>query len=72
MRTTWTFHCAGQLLFGRHATQQLGDLAARLGVRRVLLVTGPNLVKAGLVESVHVPLSESGVVIEIFSGGEPE
>lgn len=72
MRTTWTFHTAGQLLFGRNATQQLGDLAGRLGIRRVLLVTDLVLVKAGLVESVHVPLSESGVVVEVFSGGEPE
>ncbi|HWG44149.1 MAG TPA: iron-containing alcohol dehydrogenase [Gemmataceae bacterium] len=72
MRTTWTFHSAGQLIFGRHATQQLGEIAARLGVRRVLLVTDAVLVKAGLVESVHVPLSESGVVVEVFSGGEPE
>jgi alcohol dehydrogenase class IV len=72
MRTTWTFHCAGQLVFGRHATQQLGDIAVRLGIRRVLLVTDPQLVKAGLVESVHVPLSEAGVVVEIFFGGEPE
>jgi alcohol dehydrogenase class IV len=72
MRTTWTFHSAGQLLFGRHATQQLGEVAGRLGVRRVLIVTDPILVKAGLVESVHVPLSESGVVVELFFGGEPE
>jgi alcohol dehydrogenase class IV len=72
MRTTWTFHSAGQLIFGRNATQQLGDIAARLGARRILLVTDPILVKAGLVESVHVPFSESGVVVEVFSGGEPE
>jgi alcohol dehydrogenase class IV len=72
MRTTWTFHSAGELLFGRHATRQLGDVAARLGVRRVLLVTDPTLLRAGLVETVHVPLSEAGVVVEVFSGGEPE
>jgi alcohol dehydrogenase class IV len=72
MRTTWTFHSAGQLIFGRYATQQLGDVAARLNARRILLVTDPVLVKAGLVESVHVPLSEAGVVVEVFSGGEPE
>jgi alcohol dehydrogenase class IV len=72
MRTTWTFHSAGQLIFGRHATQQLGDIATRLGIRRILLVTDPILVKAGLVESVHVPLTESGVVVEVFPGGEPE
>ncbi len=72
MRTTWTFHSAGQLLFGRHATRQLGDVAVRLGVRRVLVVTDPMLVEAGLVEEVHVPLSEAGVVVELFFGGEPE
>ncbi len=72
MRTTWTFHSAGQLLFGRHATQQLGDIAGRLGIRRVLIVTDPLLVKAGLVEPVHVPFSEAAAVVEVFSGGEPE
>lgn len=72
MRTTWTFHSAGQLLFGRRAVAQLGDVAGRLRARRILLVTDPILVKAGLVEMVHIPLSESGVVVEVFSGGEPE
>ncbi|HEY7309109.1 MAG TPA: iron-containing alcohol dehydrogenase [Gemmataceae bacterium] len=72
MRTTWNFHSAGELIFGRHATQQLGEVAARLGARRILLITDPVLLKAGVVESVHVPLSEAGVVVEVFSGGEPE
>jgi alcohol dehydrogenase class IV len=30
------------------------------------------LLKADLVEQVHVPLSEGGVAVEVFSGGEPE
>ncbi len=72
MRTTWTFHSAGQLVFGRHATKQLGDIVSRLGARRILIVTDTILAKAGLVEPVHVPLSEAGVVVEVFSGGEPE
>src|SRR5581483_584859 len=72
MRTTWTFHSAGQLVFGRHATKQLGDIVSRLGARRVMIVTDTVLAKAGLVEPVHVPLSEAGVVVEVFSGGEPE
>jgi alcohol dehydrogenase class IV len=72
MRTTWTFHSASELIFGRHASRQLGEVAVRLNARRILLVTDPVLVKAGVVESVHVPLSEAGVVVEVFSGGEPE
>jgi alcohol dehydrogenase class IV len=72
MRTTWTFHTAGQLIFGRHATQQLGDVAVRLGVKRLLLVTDSVLLKGGMVDLLHGPLSEAGVRVEVFSGGEPE
>ena len=72
MRTTWTFHSAGQLVFGRNAAAKLGEIARRLGARRVFVVTDPILLKAGLVDPVHAPLSEAGVVVEVFSGGEPE
>jgi alcohol dehydrogenase class IV len=72
MRTTWTFHSAGQLLFGRDAARQLGEVTERLGARRVLVVTDPALVKAGVVERVRGPLAEAGVTVGIFDGGEPE
>jgi alcohol dehydrogenase class IV len=72
MRTTWSFHSATHLLFGRGAAAQLGDLAVRQGVKRVLVVTDSHLLKAGLLETIHAPLSESGVAVEVFSGGEPE
>ncbi len=72
MRTVWTFHSAGQLVFGRNAVAQLGEIATRLPARRVLLVTDPVLVKAGLVESVRRPLVAAGLAVEVFSGGEPE
>ena len=32
MPETWTFHSAGQLLFGRNAARQLGDVARRLAL----------------------------------------
>jgi alcohol dehydrogenase class IV len=72
MRTTWTFHTAGQLIFGRGATAQLGDAARRLGVRRMLVATDATLLAAGLVESVHAALSDVGIAVEVFSGGQPE
>jgi alcohol dehydrogenase class IV len=72
MRTVWTFHTAGQFLFGRGATGELGEVARRLGAKRVLVVTDPVLLRAGLIDEVHAPLSEEGVVVEIFSEGEPE
>jgi alcohol dehydrogenase len=72
MRETWTFHTAAQLVFGRNAVRQLGDVAARLAARKVLVVTDPILVKAGILERVREPLMKAGVAVEVFSGGEPE
>jgi alcohol dehydrogenase class IV len=72
MRETWTFHSAGQLLFGRNAIRQLGEIAGRLGAERVLIVTDPILTKNGLAERVQAPLSACGVTVEVFCGGEPE
>ena len=72
MRTTWTFHSAGQLIFGLHATRQLGEVAQGLGFTRLLLITDPVLVGAGLVDPVLGSLSEASVNVKLFSGGEPE
>ena len=72
MRETWTFHSAGSLLFGPNACQQLGDVAGRLGARRFLLVTDPVILRTGVMERVRLPLNDSGVIVEVFSGGEPE
>ncbi len=72
MRTTWTFTIAGQLLFGRNAVQQVGEVVSQLGGKRVLLVTDQILIKAGLAERVQQPLAAAGIAVEVFSGGEPE
>src|SRR5262249_31908664 len=72
MRETWTFHTAGQLLFGRNAIRQLGEVAGRLHARRVLIVTDPVLARTGLVDRIRQPLQESQVATDVFTGGEPE
>ena len=72
MRTTWTFHSAAQFVFGRNAVQQLGDIAGRLGLKRILLVTDPILTKTGLADRVRQPLTEAGITVETFGDGEPE
>lgn len=72
MRTTWTFHSAVQLLFGRDATLQLGEVARRLGAGRVYVVTDGHLVKAGVVERVRSALASAEVSVATFEGGLPE
>src|SRR5947209_1106390 len=72
MRTTWTFHTAGQFLFGRDAVRQLGEVATRLGARRILVVTDAVLTRAGIADRVREPLAASGIMLEAFPEGEPE
>ncbi|MBI5759998.1 MAG: iron-containing alcohol dehydrogenase [Planctomycetales bacterium] len=72
MRTTWTFHTAVSLVFGRDAVRQVGDIAARLGARRVLVVADKMLVQAGLVERVGEPLATAKIDVDLFDEGVPE
>ncbi|HVX14874.1 MAG TPA: iron-containing alcohol dehydrogenase [Pirellulales bacterium] len=72
MRQTWTFHSSGQLLFGDGAAGQTGQIAQRLKLRRVMIVTDQRLLAAGLDRAVSEPLAAAGVAVEVFDGGQPE
>jgi alcohol dehydrogenase class IV len=72
MRTVWTFHSAVQIMFGRDAVKQLGDIAIRLRAKKALIVTDPILEKAGLLERTRQPLVAAGLDVTAFTGGEPE
>ena len=60
MRTTWSFHTAGAIHFGRGATDRLGEIARELGAGHALLVTDKALVKAGLADQVQSRLASRG------------
>ena len=62
MRTIWTFHTAGQLVFGSGAVNQLGECAEELGAGRVLVITDRSLVEAGVVDRIVTPLSATNRV----------
>src|SRR5438874_1995716 len=72
MRTTWMFHSAVTLVFGRDAVNQLGDIVRRVPARRVFVVTDERLDRAGAAGKVVGPLREAGVAVEVFGGGQPE
>lgn len=72
MRETWTFHSAGQIVFGRGAVAQLGEVCRQLSGRRVLVVTDPVLTRVGLLDRIRQPLLQAGLTVEAFTGGEPE
>ena len=72
MPETWTFHSAGQIILGRNGVLRLGDVAEQLNIKRMFIVTDAILVQAGLVDRVRTPLTERGVALEVFDGGEAE
>lgn len=71
-RTTWNFYTAGRLIFGRGAINQLGAAAVRLNISRVMVVTDPALVSAGVLDPVEAAFTGAGLKVSVFDGGEPE
>ncbi len=59
-------------ILGKGALEQVGKEAAALGGRRVLLVTDPGVVKAGLLEVPQKALAGEGLTVEVFDGVEPD
>lgn len=70
MRGEWRFHSAGEIIFGRGTVRRTGEAVRRLGARRVLLITDPTLVAAGLHQPVEQSLAEAGVTVDRFEGGQ--
>src|SRR5438067_46352 len=72
MRTTFSFHTVTQLIFGREAVRQLGDVVRALPAKRVFVVTDRILIQAGVWEPVQMALAEAGVTVGLFADGQPE
>ena len=64
------FHPGGRVVFGEGALEQLGALAQELGGERILLVTDPGLVRAGLVEKAQHALHKTSSTVVVFEGVE--
>ena len=74
MNDSWDFYSAGRLVFGTGSRYQLeSHLSAIQKESRILLITDPNLVQAGVVDQLLTGLG-SGVkkCMRIFDGGEAE
>ncbi len=72
MERAWSFHTAGNIVFGRGAVARLGKLVQQMGLERALVVTDKAIVQAGLLSQVISSLVDAGVAAEVFDGGEPE
>ncbi|MBU1108268.1 MAG: iron-containing alcohol dehydrogenase [Candidatus Riflebacteria bacterium] len=62
---------APEFIFGVKARKVVATYAANLGSEKVLIVTDPNLIKAGWVVGVENSLMEAGIPYSIFSDVSP-
>lgn len=72
MPTTWRFSTSDEILFGQGAAQQIGPEARWRNLSRALIITDPNMAKAGLVDVVRNALDQSSITSHVFDGGIPE
>lgn len=58
---------ASSIKFGPGVTREVGQDLKRLGLKRVLVLIDPNLVKSSVVETVLESIRQEGLVFETFS-----
>ena len=63
-----TFRIPRVVITGSGASEQAGEESRKLGVKKALIVTDPNLVKLGIVDGVKQSLQRSGVSFATFDG----
>ncbi|TWT77563.1 1,3-propanediol dehydrogenase [Posidoniimonas polymericola] len=62
------FHCPTRTLFGPGRIQELGDLVARLGARRAMVVSDPGIIQAGHTQRGVDHLQAAGFETLVFDG----
>ena len=63
---THVFLSPNRILFGIDAVKGVAAEAKQLGGKKVLIVTDPGLIEAGLVETIKAPLDSDGIAFSIY------
>jgi alcohol dehydrogenase class IV len=69
---TTLFRTTKRILFGPGAVEKIGAEAQLLKSKKVLIITDPGVIQAGLLESVEKSLQSAGLTFAIFDGVEPD
>ena len=69
---THVFLSPNRILFGIDAVKGLAAEVKQLGGSKVLVVTDPGVVQAGLIEAIKDPLDSEGISFSVYDKVEPE
>jgi alcohol dehydrogenase class IV len=67
-----TFYNPTRVIFAEGAAGQVGPHAAKLGATRVMVVSDPGVVRAGLTKPVEESIRGAGLHAEVYSAVEPD
>ncbi len=67
-----TFVSCKKTLIGQDAINSVGGEAKKLGATKVLVITDPGVLQAGLIDKVLAPLKNAGLAYDVFSRVQPE
>ena len=67
-----TFYNPTRIIFAEGAAAQVGPHAARLGARRVLVVSDPGVVRAGLTRPIVESIAGAGLESSVYDAVEPD
>ena len=67
---SFDFQSSTRVVFGENTLDQLGDLTKTLGAARVLLVTDPGIIRAGIPERALNSLKAASLAAFVFDGVE--
>jgi len=66
------FRTTKKILFGPGAIEKIGSEAQLLKTKKVLIITDPGVIQAGLLGSVEKSLQSAGIPFALFDGVEPD
>ncbi|MBN2333852.1 MAG: iron-containing alcohol dehydrogenase [Deltaproteobacteria bacterium] len=72
MKTIHMFQTTPRIIMGPGAVAGIVDEVRRFAAQKVLIVTDPGIVKAGIIDKVESILSKAGVVFSRFQDIEPD
>jgi alcohol dehydrogenase class IV len=67
MINSMLFSSVADVLYGAHTSDQLGDIAAKMGITRALIVTDPGIIKFKLLDGALKNLQTNGVKVNVYS-----
>ncbi len=70
MSTPYTFQIPTQIIYGRESIQQLGEVAHKLNINKVQVITDPGVAGSGVLDTVCSQLKQGDIPYTVFDAVE--